>query len=194
MTMNRFYLIIFLLICLSTQGRAQETAVKTNLLYGGLTRTPNLSVEFGLGKRSTLELGGGYNWFTPSGRDDKKLVHWLTEAEYRYWLCRKFNGHFLGIHALGAQYNIGGHKLPLLLGNDSKDHRYEGWAVGGGISYGYSFYLSTRWSLEATIGLGYARLINDKFECATCGRKLGPEKRNYLGPTKAGISLIYIIK
>lgn len=148
---------IFILALLVPQvAHAQKAAVKTNLLYGVYTRTPNLGMEFALGDRHTLDLGGGYNPWNWKGSpgDNKKLVHWLAQAEYRY----------------------------------------EGWGAGGGISYGYSFYLGKRWSLEANIGVGYVRLHYDKYDCVKCGEKVGTESRNYFGPTKAGISLIYIIK
>lgn len=189
-------ILLFFILLVPRITHAQKIAVKTNLLYGVHTRTPNLSLEFGLGNRHTVEFGGGYNPWDRKGSpgDNKKLVHWLAQAEYRYWLCSKFSGHFFGLHALGTQYNIGGHKLPLLFGKGSGDYRHEGWGAGGGISYGYSFYLGKRWSLEANIGVGYVRLHYDKYDCVKCGEKVGVENRNYFGPTKAGISLIYIIK
>lgn len=182
--------------CLFPEASAQHVAVKTNLLYGAYAYTPNLSLEIGLGHRSSLDIGGGYNpWNRDGSRvNNKKLVHWLGQIEYRYWLCGKFSGHFFGIHALGTQYNIAGHELPLLFGKGSKNYRYQGWGAGGGISYGYNFYLGKRWGLEVQVGAGYARLHYDKYDCAKCGRKIGTENRNYFGPTKAGISLIYIIK
>lgn len=121
-------------------------------------------------------------------------MHWLGSVEYRYWTCERFSGHFWGIHILGGQYNIAGHHLPLLFGDDSGPYRYEGWGIGGGISYGYHFLLGNRWSLEANIGIGYVRLHYDKFRCETCGEKTGTENRNYFGPTKAAVSLIFLIK
>lgn len=176
--------------------QSQKAAVKTNLLYGVYTYTPNLSLEVGLNKRSTLDIGGGYNPWNLDGTkaDNKKLVHWLGQIEYRYWLCSKFSGHYFGIHVLGSQYNISRYELPLLFGKGSKDYRYEGWGAGGGISYGYSFYLGKRWSLEANLGIGYVRLHYDKYDCEKCGKKAASENRNYFGPTKVGVSLIYIIK
>lgn len=176
--------------------QAQKAALKTNLLYGAYTYTPNLGLELGLGTRSTLELTGGYNPWNLDGSDgnNKKAVHWLAQVEYRYWFCRKFNGHFIGVHGLGSQYNISQHELPLLFGKGSKDYRYEGWAAGGGVSYGYQWILGNRWGLEVTAGVGYARLRYDKYECKRCGTKLGSEYRNYWGPTKVGVSLIFIIK
>lgn len=173
---------------------AQDISVKTNLLYGAYAATPNVGVEVALGKRSTLDIGAGFNWFNSTSTNNKKTIHWLGQAEYRYWTCSKFNGHFFGIHALGSQYNVSGHELPLLFGEGSKNYRYEGWAVGTGISYGYSFYLGTHWNLEATIGAGYAYLKYDKYKCAKCGEKVGAKKRHYLGPTEAAISIVYIIK
>lgn len=191
-------LFTILIFCIGSCSVAlcQDLAVKTNLFYGGYTLTPNLGAEVGIGKRSTLDLGGGYNPWNRHGTvtDNKKLVHWLGQIEYRYWLCQKFNGHFFGVHALGSQYNISQHKLPMLFGKHSKDYRYEGWAVGAGISYGYQFILGKRWNLELNIGVGYARLEYDKYECKKCGQKIGSEHKNYFGPTKAGVSIMFMIK
>ena len=55
---------VFLAVCWCTGTvKAQDIAVKTNLLYWSST-TPNLSLEFGLGKRTTLDLTGAYNPWT----------------------------------------------------------------------------------------------------------------------------------
>lgn len=83
-----------------------EVGIKTNLLYGGYALTPNLGVEVGLGRRTTLDLSGGYNWFNLNGKDsnNNKTVHWMVQPEFRYFLCEKFNGHFFGVHALYSQY------------------------------------------------------------------------------------------
>lgn len=194
--MNKRVLFTLLLAVAYTLGYAQNVAVKTNVLYGAYTYTPNLSLEIGLGEHTTLDISGGYNFGNLNGliENNKKMVHWLGQLEYRHWLCEKFSGHFFGAHALGTQYNISGHKLPLIFGTDSQNYRHEGYGYGGGISYGYHWLLNKRWSLEATIGVGYARLHYDKYECRKCAEKLATEKRNYLGPTRAGFSLIYIIK
>ena len=54
--------------------------------------------------------------------------------------------------------------------------------------------LGNRWSLEAVLGVGYAQLDHSKYPCATCGTVQKSEKKNYFGPTKAAVSIIYIIK
>ena len=48
--------------------------------------------------------------------------------------------------------------------------------------------------MEATIGVGYARLNFDKYNCGTCGSKISKEHKNYFGPTKIALSIIYVIK
>ena len=189
----RIYLVVASVLLPIAALHAQNVAVKTNLFYGAYTKTPNIGAEFGLGNRNTLEIGAGYNPWNYKGTDtnNKKIVHLLGAAEYRYWLCEKFNGHFFGVHALGAQYNVAEYEIPLLFGKGSKAFRFEGWAAGGGISYGYQFLLGTHWNLEANIGFGYIYLKYDKYNCPKCGEKLGSAQRDYIGPTKAALSLLY---
>ena len=79
-----------------------------------------------------------------------------------------------------------------MLGMDK--YRYEGSLYGGGISYGYQWVLGKRLNLEATIGLGYARIEYDKYEYQAGGDFIKKDTRNYFGPTKAGLTLVYIIR
>lgn len=176
-------------LCFAT--KAQHAALKTNLVYWG-TSTPNAAIEFGLSKKSTLELGGGFNPFTFS--NNKKAKHWLLQPEYRYWFCESFNGHFLGVHAHGGQFNIGGWDLPFGRLDHLKDNRYQGYLYGGGISYGYQWVLHPRWNLEANIGAGYARIHYDRFPCTRCGTKIDESNYNYWGITRAGLSFVYFLK
>lgn len=189
---------ILLALCLAaTCAYAQGVVgVKTNLLYGAATLTPNLGAEIGLGRHTTLELSGSYNPWNLNGTqaDNTKLVHWIGQAEFRYFTCERFNGHFLGVHGLYSMFNIGGHELPLLLGKGSKEYRYEGSAYGAGLSYGYQFVLGRHWNLELSVGVGYMQIKYDQYDCPHCGDLKGQFTRNYIGPTKAAVSLIYIIK
>lgn len=175
-----------LILATALLAYGQQAAVKTNLLYDATT-TLNLGFEFGTGTKSTLEISGNYN---PWKFGKARWKHVLVQPEYRYWFCEKFNGSFLGVHALYAHYNVGG----LSFNDNIRNNRYQGDLYGGGISYGYQWILSDRWNLEVTIGIGYARLAYDKYPCADCGSKIKSDHRNYFGPTKAGISIVYILK
>lgn len=176
--------------------RAQDIAAKTNLLYGGVTLTPNIGAEVSLSKQYSLALSASYNPWKLKGNeaDNKKLVHWMGQAELRYWPCQTFDGHFFGVHGLFSQYNVSQRNLDFLFGSNSRDHRYEGFATGGGISYGYQWMLGKRWNLEATIGIGVVYLDYDKYQCKTCGDLVESKSSIYVGPTRLGITLVYIIK
>ena len=173
--------------------RAQNIAVKTNLLYGGLLQTPNIGVEWGISPKLTVDLWGAYNPFPLGkngyGSNNRKMKHWLIQSELRYWLCERFNGHFFGVHAHYAEANISNLNI-LGLGHE----RYQGNIYGAGISYGYQWILNKRWSMEAEIGVGYARIDYDKYNCGKCGSKLDSGHKNYIGPTKVALNIIYVIK
>lgn len=111
--------------------------IKTNLLYGGVTFTPNLGVEVGLGKQTTLNIAAEYNPWNVNGNSarNKKLAHFIVQPEFRYLLRERFNEHFFGVHALYLEYNISEHELPMLFGKVFKNYRFQGNAYGGGISY-----------------------------------------------------------
>lgn len=193
----RLVLGVLFLCLLSPVIHAQQShtgpavAVKTNALYWA-TSTPNLGFEVGLGKQWTLDVLGGYNPFTFG--DNKKLKHWLVQPELRWWTCERFNGHFLGVHLHGGMFNVGGVKLPFGMFPSLEDYRYEGEYYGGGLSYGYQWILGRRWSLEAEIGVGYARLNYDKYDCPKCGEYRGSDSHDFFGVTKAAISIVYNIK
>lgn len=182
------------LLALAGYAAAQVVAVKNNLLYDA-TGTPNLGVEISLGKRWTTQAFYGLN---PWHRDeDKSWRHWVVMPELRYWFCSVFNGHFVGIHALGGEFNLAGistgdfgHHFTAL--DDVRHHHYEGWYVGGGLTYGYQWTLSRHWNLEASIGFGYVYLDYKKYQCTHCGYLEDDGDKHYIGPTKEALSLIYI--
>lgn len=184
--MKRLIFLCILIFSVGTEMYGQKAAVKSNLLYDATT-TLNLGFEFGLSTKSTLDISANYN---PWKFGDARWKHVLVQPEYRYWFCEKFNGSFFGVHAHYAHYNVGG----LSFNDNIRHNRYQGDLYGAGISYGYQWIINPRWSIEATIGVGYARLSYDKYPYAVCGSKIKSGHRNYWGPTKAGISIIYILK
>lgn len=182
---------MLLLLFLSSSAFSQQSVLKTNLLYW-VTGTPNAALEWATGRKHSVVLEGGWQPWQYS--DTKKLKHWLVQPEFRYWTCETFNGHFWGVHALGGQFNAGGIKMPFGMFPSFKEHRYQGWAIGGGLSYGYHWLLSRQWAIELTVGLGYLYIDYKKYRCASCGTALKNTNRHYVGPTKAAINLVYTIK
>lgn len=190
------YLFILLGVCalgFAKESKAQDWAVKTNLLYDATTSI-NLGVEAALAEKWTLDLSGNWNPFQFS--DNMKWKHWFVQPEVRYWTCRKFGGHFFAAHLWGGQYNVGNISgLPDFLGTNLSqlaDNRFEGWFGGAGIGYGYAWMLGKHWNLESEIGIGYAYTAFDRFDCPKCGERLGSGDHHYIGPTKAAINLVYL--
>ncbi len=166
-------------------------ALKTNLVYGAAWMTPNLSAEVALSPRSTVALSYSNNpwsWKRRSKYDNTKLLHGVVLPEYRYWFGERFKGHFVGAHALYAEYNVSGRDVPTLF---EKEYRYQGTAVGGGLSYGYSLPLSPHWSVEFTVGVGVARMKYDRFTCRTCDENGEHTEGTWVGPTRLGINMVW---
>lgn len=187
-------LLLLFAVSFVNETKAQKVAVKTNVLYDA-TATVNAGLEFALAPKWTFDLSGNLNaWNMPEGR---KWKHWMAQPEARFWFCDRFSGHFFGVHVHGGQYNIGGLKNNVkFLGTDFSrltDERFQGWFVGAGVGYGYSWILGKHWNFELEIGFGYSYTVYDTFECAGCGKKVEENlEHHYVGPTKAAINLVYL--
>ena len=175
---QKILLLLLVVAGYSMTAKAQDVALKTNGLYWATT-TPNIGLEVALSPKYTLELAGAYNPWT--FKDDKKMRFWLVQPGGKYWFCEKFEGHFVGMHLHGAQFFGGFNKK-----------RYDGYLAGGGITYGYDWILSPHWNLEAAIGIGYARLWYKESPRIPCEKCYENKHKNYFGPTKAAVSLIYV--
>ena len=171
---------------LATTVTAQTLALKNNLLYD-ITLTPNLGIELRADSLSTVQLFYGLHPWRLS--DTKRLRHWSLMPEYRRWFKEPFLGHFVGVHALGGEFNIAGIGPTATMRN----HHYQGWYVGGGLTYGYAWRLSEAWRLETAIGLGFVHTARDKYQNETCGLLLDAGRRNYVGPTKLAVNLAYLV-
>ena len=172
--MKRTIFLFFLFFC--THSFAQKVAIKNNLAYDAL-KTPNLSLEFSMGRKWTLDTQVGMNFF--------------------FYTQDATSSRFFGLHAHGGQMNIGGIDVPFVLQKGDgkmKEHRYEGYFWGGGLSAGYQWVVSNRFNIEASLGIGYVHTRYDKYKCTTCGKKEGKGDADYIGPTRAAISIIYMLK
>jgi hypothetical protein len=190
-----FYLLLLALLMGGSVSKvnAQEWAIKTNVLYDA-TATINLGVEIGLAPKWTLDISGNLNAWSKD--EQTRWKHWLVQPEARYWFCDRFSRHFIGAHAIGGAFNLGGINNNLsFLGTDFsvlKEKRYQGYAYGGGIAYGFAFMLSEHINLELEAGFGYMYLDYDIYECGNCGRRIDEDTHHYIGPRKAAINLVFL--
>ena len=170
--------------------RAQGLALKSNILYDATT-TPNAGIELRLSNKWTAGMNMALNPWTFS--DNKELKHLLVSPQVRYWLCESFSGHFFGANLAYVHYNVSDIKFPLSLYSGVDGERRQGDLAAIGASYGYSWILSPRWSLEAEAGLdlGYAR--SDCYDSPKCGTYLGPDNKFLVLP-KLSLNIVYIIR
>lgn len=190
-----FQAFIILIAILSPQLTHSQSVggVKSNILADAAL-SPNLGFEFGLAPKWSLDLTGEINFWSIN---DHKWKHWFIQPEARYWLCERFAGHFFGLHAIGGQYNFANLKNGIsFLGSDFSplsDYRYQGWAGGAGVAYGYAWVLNRHWNFEAEIGIGWIYTRFSKYRCSDCGKKLESDRpHNYFGPTKLALNFVYL--
>ena len=192
MDIKKGIILLLSAVCMAMPAKSQDIAVKTNLLPD-LALSPNLGIEIGLAPRWSLDATGEFNLWTVN---DRKWKHWLVQPEVRYWFCDRFVKSFVGVHAIGAQYNVGNIPNDLrIFGKDFSqlsDYRFQGWAAGAGVAYGYAIPLGVHWNLELEIGAGYVYTKYDKYECKDCGKKVDSGDVHYVGPTKAAVNLVYL--
>ncbi len=186
MKLRTTVLFTLFLLCLPGRAFGQKISLKTNLAYW-VTATPNLTAEFALTPKMTLEVGLGYNPFITG--EEKSFEHLMVQPELRWWFFRPLAGMFVGFHLHGGIYDAGGVGPIKTL----KDSRYDGWLAGAGISVGYHWLLSARWGIECEAGVGYAYMKYDKTGADTAGQPVKFEN-SYFGPTRLNLSIVYYLK
>jgi len=175
-------------LSLASSGTKAQTAVYMNVAEW-VTTTINFGVEHAWGHRYSAALDGLLNPWDFSGGRHFHL--WMVRPELRRWLCRPMDGHFVGLHLLGGQYNIKNIDLPFgLLPKTERGRHYEGWMIGGGVIYGYQWILSRHWNAEAAVGAGYAYSPYKLY--GRCDRVLRKGHRNYVGLTRLSLSISYV--
>lgn len=184
------YLIILLAFLYCQNIHSQKAAIRVNVLPFA-DKAIGWGVSYPLKHKSTIDLAGTIRPWKRSERSVNR--YWILQPEYRYWVCQKYNGSFWGVYLSGAQFNIGGKKYPFGVLSQLQDHRYEGWILGGGISYGYHWMLNNHWNMEASLGIGYNYINYTKFNCPkVCAGIQKKDAYHYFGPGKASLSIIYL--
>lgn len=163
-------------------------AAKTNMLFDALL-LPNVGVEFYLGKNWSLSASWMYAWW----KCDHKHNYWRCyggDIELRKWFGgaaaeKPLTGHHAGVYAQMYTYDFElGHKGYLA----------PKWSYGAGVSYGYSLPVSPRLNIDFGISVGYQGGTYKEYKpIDDCYVWQATKKRHYFGPTKAEISLVWLI-
>lgn len=163
-------------------------AVKTNMLYDALL-VPNIGIEVAFADQWSIAANWMYSWW----KCDHRQRYWRIyggDIEGRWWfgplaLEKPLQGHHIGAYAQLATYDIefGGR------GWQGSKYNY-----AAGVSYGFSLPIARHLNLDFNLGLGYMWGRYKTYKPMD-GHYVwqSTKKRNYFGPTKAEISLVWLI-
>ena len=172
-------------------GCGVKLAIKTNMLYDAAL-IPNLGLELEFARNYSASVNWMYAWWSKNashrfwrvyGGDIEFRRWWHTPPHGRY--CNQFTGHHVGLYGQMLTYDV-----------EFGNRGYQGgrWSYAAGLSYGYSLSLSRYFNIDFTIGIGYLWGEYKKYrvedDCYVWG---STNNRRWIGPTKAEISLVYVI-
>lgn len=155
-------------------------ALKTNVPFLAVA-VQNLALEVKVHKHISIDFP--VMWSIGDIEREHGLHTIAFQPEGRWWLKSAGEGHFFGLHAHAAWFNL-----------KWEDTRYQSEQyplLGAGISYGYKLPFSEHWGAEFTLGAGYANMKYNTYYNIENGAKLDTRKRNYWGITRVGASLVY---
>jgi ribosomal protein L25 (general stress protein Ctc) len=162
-------------------GELSGFSLRTNLLLW-LAAVPNIGAEYRPTNSFGILLNGGWNhWAWKDGYGQDRTFFLQPEARYYIGKRKSF---FVGLEGHFGQFDFKFGK--------EKDGA-QGNFAGGGITGGYRLSLSRAFDLDFSLGLGYTRIdyetyyrSNDVFV-----RREGGLRKNFFGPSQAGVSLIF---
>lgn len=171
-------------------------ALKTNMLYDAAL-VPNLAAEFYIGKNLSIYGEWMYAWWDSYNRHRYWRIYG-GDAGLRWWFGKKakekpLTGHHLGVFAgaLTFDFELGDYGY---MGGKPGGTLWDRCLVNSGIEYGYSLPVGSRLNIDFSVSLGYMGGKYIKyfpFDNEYYSQK--QYKLRYFGPTKAEISLVWLI-
>lgn len=176
----------------TTYSAVTRWAVKSNLLYDSFSFL-NAGIECNLGSHWGAELDLVFPWW--NAHDNHRTTRMLNAGlEMKYYTKgwrdpgHTLSGFYLGAHANTGIYDWARH---------SKGYQSDGLFYMGGIVTGYDLYINDTWRLGLSFGVGAMKTSYTRYEMRNNGKySVNKFQGNYMyyGPTKAEISLAWMIK
>ena len=163
-------------------------ALKTNALLDVIA-IPNIGLEMYLGKNWSVATNWHYAWW----KADPKSWYWRTyggDVALRRWFGRKasekpLTGHHIGVYGqiLTYDFETGG-----------RGYLGDRWSYAAGVEYGYSLPIKKRLNIDFTLGVGYlGGEYMEYLPIDDCYVWQATKDRKWFGPTKAEISLVWLL-
>lgn len=178
------------------QPRKWYMAVKTNMLYDALL-VPNIGVEVYLGKDWSVAANWMYAWW----KTDRRHWYWRTyggDLSVRKWLgkaakAKPLTGHHLGVYGQIFTYDFetGGKGY---IGRKPGGTLWDKMNYSAGVEYGYSLPVAYRLNIDFSIAVGYWGGTYYEYKPVdNCYVWQSTKERHWFGPTKAEVSLVWLI-
>lgn len=167
--------------CLPELLRWQPFALGTNLIYDALL-CPNLSFEWRFSEKYSVLAEADVAWWSNNRRHKYYQLMYLGAEGRRWFASRKpWHGFYAGIMAGGGKYDL-----------ENGGEGYKGEGLLAGLTFGYTFPVGARLSLDAGIGLGYMYTRYEVYHPFD-GHYLYQRKADtsYFGPIRARLALVW---
>ena len=177
---------------LSTKAEKDRKFVmllKTNMLYDAMA-IPKIGIEIPITSRWSASANWMYAWWSNDTRHrfwrvyggDVELRRWFSpRRESRSLMC----GHHIGLYGQLLTYDFewGG-----------RGYLGDRWSWAAGLAYGYSLPAGRYFNIDFTLGIGYLEGDYMKYRPEDgCYFWESTHQRKWFGPTKAEVSLIWLI-
>lgn len=171
-------------------------SLSTNVLYDALL-LPNIGLDIYIGRNWSLNANWMYGW-------------WDNNRRHRYWRAyggdivarrwfgtlsqrKTLTGHHLGFYGqiLTYDFEFGGKGQ---IAGRPGGNLWQKPTLGVGVEYGFSLPVARRVNIDFTIGIGY--LGGEYYEYKPQAGEyiwLATKRRHWFGPTKAQVSLVWLI-
>ena len=182
--------------CIKQEDEPTELclALKTNGLYD-LAAVPNIGLELAIGKHWSVTANWMYAWWS------NDISHWYWriyggDLGVRYWFASPeanspLTGHHLGLYGQLFTYDFALNGVGQI-GGKPQTGLWDNANYAAGLEYGYSLPIAPQLNLDFVIGLGYMGGIYHEYKVIDdCYVWQATKNRNYWGPTKAEISLVW---
>ena len=168
-------------------------ALKTNLLFDAASAI-NVELEIPIGKRWSVAGEWVFPWWLYEkeqyamevGNGNLEVKYWFGDREGR----KQLTGWFAGLYGGGGYYDL-----------ERKTRGWQGefWHAGMGGGYAHTIGRSGNWRLEYTLGFGYMDTAYREYvpEMGEDNEwhlmRRGSGRRTWTGPTRAKVSLVWMI-
>lgn len=171
-------------------------ALKTNLLYDALL-VPNLGFEAYIGKGYSISANAHFawwnsnSWFWRTYGGEISLRKWFGEAAR----INNLTGHHIGLYSQVLTYDFMAFGIKGYMSAHPHETLFDRPLYTVGLEYGYSLPIARNLNLDFVLGVGFQNgQFNEYKYLNYCHVWQAYKQQNYFGPTKAEISLTWLLK